>query len=90
MTGSAAHAGPIARATSEQILIVNEFVEVRVRPVRTRNGAGLEIYSARTQDSATFDAFALDLLANLRPEDLMAVVQRQYDEGQQARHDDGQ
>lgn len=63
-----------------ETVLVNEFVEIRLRVVETRCGRALEIHSGRTGETTVLDPFALDLLASVSPGDLGGLVQRQYDE----------
>jgi hypothetical protein len=55
-------------AESEPIVIANEFVDVEVRPVLTRNGIRLEIRSPRRGTSVRLDAMVLDALTTQPPE----------------------
>jgi hypothetical protein len=50
------------------IVIANEFVDVAVRPVLTRNGIRLEIRSPRRGTSVRLDAMVLDALTVQPPE----------------------
>ncbi len=53
---------------SEPIVIANEFVDVEVRRVHTRNGVRLEIYSPRRGTTIRLDAMVLDALTWQDPE----------------------
>jgi hypothetical protein len=55
-------------ADSEPIVIANEFVDVEVRRVHTRNGVRLEIYSPRRGTTIRLDAMVLDALTWQDPE----------------------
>lgn len=66
-------------AETHEIVLVNEFVEVRVRAIESRNGRALEIHSGRTGHTTVLDPFALDVLASISPQELVNLVQRQYD-----------
>ncbi len=53
---------------SEPMVIANEFVDVEVRRVHTRNGVRLEIYSPRRGTTIRLDAMVLDALTWQDPE----------------------
>jgi hypothetical protein len=55
-------------STPEPIIIANEFTDVEVRRVHTRNGVRLEIYSPRRGTSVRLDAMVLDALTWQEPE----------------------
>ncbi|MBV9449238.1 MAG: hypothetical protein JO345_25395 [Streptosporangiaceae bacterium] len=55
-------------AEDEPIIIANEFVDVEVRRVRTRNGVRLEIHSPRRGTTIRLDAMVLDALTWQQPE----------------------
>jgi hypothetical protein len=63
---------PVADAAP--IVIVNEFAEVEVRKVLTRNGMRLEIRSARRDTYIHLDAVALDALSWQGPEFLSRLL----------------
>jgi hypothetical protein len=52
----------------EPMIIANEFVDVEVRRVHTRNGVRLEIYSPRRGTTIRLDAMVLDALTWQQPE----------------------
>lgn len=52
----------------EALLIANEFAEVRVRRVLTRNGVRLEISSPRTATAVRLDPMELEVLTRQAPE----------------------
>lgn len=58
------------------ILIANEFADVQVRPVRTRNGIRLEIFSPRRGTRVHLDAVALDCLSYQEPEIFTELLER--------------
>lgn len=58
------------------ILIANEFADVVVSRVRTRNGARLEIWSPRRGTRVQLDAVALDCLSYQQPETFTAMLER--------------
>jgi hypothetical protein len=53
---------------SEPMIIANEFVDVEVRRVHTRNGVRLEIHSPRRGTTVRLDAMVLDALTWQQPE----------------------
>lgn len=52
----------------DPIIVANEFVDVEVRRVLTRNGVRLEIYSPRRGKRVRLDAMVLDALTWQPPE----------------------
>jgi hypothetical protein len=58
------------------IVVANEFADVRVRRVSTRNGARLEIYSPRRGTRIHLDAVELDLLSFQEPEIFSEMLER--------------
>lgn len=52
----------------EPMIIANEFVDVEVRRVHTRNGVRLEIHSPRRGTTIRLDAMVLDALTWQQPE----------------------
>ncbi|MGH3262073.1 MAG: hypothetical protein ACRDQ1_17580 [Sciscionella sp.] len=58
------------------IIIANEFADVTVRRVRTRNGARLEIFSPRRGTRVLLDAVELDCLSYQQPEAFTAMLER--------------
>ena len=60
--------GAASPPTAATIVIANEFVDVEVRRVLTRNGVRLEIYSPRRGTRVRLDAMILDALTWQRPE----------------------
>lgn len=52
----------------EPLLIANEFAEVHVRRVLTRNGVRLEIFSPRTATTIRLDPLELEVLTRQGPE----------------------
>jgi len=52
----------------EPLIIANEFVDVEVRRVHTRNGVRLEIHSPRRGTTIRLDAMVLDALTWQEPE----------------------
>ena len=53
---------------TEPLIIANEFVDVEVRRVHTRNGVRLEIHSPRRGTTIRLDAMVLDALTWQEPE----------------------
>lgn len=60
--------GRVSGVEDEPIVIANEFVDVEVRRVRTRNGVRLEIHSPRRGTTIWLDAMVLDALTWQQPE----------------------
>lgn len=58
------------------IQIANEFADVVVRKVDTRNGVRLEIWSPRRGTCVRFDAVALDCLSYQEPEFISDLLSR--------------
>jgi len=58
------------------IIIANEFADVVVSRVRTRNGMRLEIWSPRRGTRVHLDAVALDCLSYQEPETFTAMLER--------------
>lgn len=58
------------------IVVANEFVDVVVRKVATRNGVRLEIWSPRRGSCVRFDAVALDVLSYQDPEFITELLRR--------------
>ncbi len=58
------------------IVVANEFADVRVRRVSTRNGTRLEIYSPRRGTRIYLDAVELDLLSFQEPEVFSEMLER--------------
>ena len=58
------------------IVIANEFADVVVRRVRTRNGMRLEISSPRRGTRVHLDAVALDCLSYQPPETFTEMLER--------------
>lgn len=60
------------RGDGEPIVLRNEFTEVVVRRVRTRNGERLEVASPKTGHAIRLDAMALEGLSWQDPEAISA------------------
>lgn len=58
------------------IVIGNEFADVVVRKVDTRNGVRLELWSPRRGTCIRFDAVALDCLSYQEPEFITDLLSR--------------
>jgi len=58
------------------IVIANEFADVVVRKVETRNGVRLEIYSPRRGACIRYDAVALDVLSYQEPQFITDLLTR--------------
>ncbi|ASL16225.1 dihydrodiol dehydrogenase [Mycobacterium intracellulare] len=60
--------------SDEPITIANEFTEVVVRRIDTRNGSRLLISAPRSGDSITLDALEVEALTWQNPRTLAAMV----------------
>lgn len=58
------------------IVIANEFADVVVRKVETRNGMRLDIWSPKRGSRVQFDAVALDCLSFQEPELITQLLSR--------------
>ena len=58
------------------IIIANEFANVVVRKVETRNGVRLELWSPRRGTCVRYDAVALDALSYQEPEFITELLSR--------------
>jgi hypothetical protein len=58
------------------IVIANEFADVVVRKVETRNGVRLELWSPRRGTCVRYDAVALDALSYQEPEFITELLSR--------------
>ena len=58
------------------IIIANEFANVVVRKVATRNGVRLELWSPRRGTCVHYDAVALDALSYQEPEFITELLSR--------------
>ena len=61
---------------SGPIVIANEFADVVVRKVETRNGVRLELWSPRRGTCVRYDAVALDALSYQDPEFITELLSR--------------
>ncbi|OBG38490.1 dihydrodiol dehydrogenase [Mycobacterium alsense] len=59
---------------SEPVTVANEFAEVEVRRIDTRNGSRLEITAPRTGRSISLDALELEALTRQNTRTLAAMV----------------
>ena len=62
--------------TDGPIVIANEFADVVVRRVETRNGVRLDIWSPRRGSRILLDAVALDCLSYQEPELITELLAR--------------
>jgi hypothetical protein len=62
--------------TDGPIVIANEFADVVVRKVETRNGMRLDIWSPRRGTRILLDAVALDCLSYQEPELITELLSR--------------
>lgn len=67
---------PVHGGTNDPILIANEFADVVVRKVETRNGMRLDIWSPRRGSRVQLDAVALDCLTFQEPELISQLLAR--------------
>lgn len=67
---------PVDGGTNDAILIANEFADVVVRKVETRNGMRLDIWSPRRGSRVQLDAVALDCLSFQEPELITQLLSR--------------
>lgn len=63
------------------VVIANEFVDVEVRRVHTRNGVRLEIFSPRRGTSVRLDAMVLDCLTWQPPQVFSELLRSETDHG---------
>jgi hypothetical protein len=61
---------------SGPIVIANEFADVVVKKINTRNGVRLEIWSPKRGSCIRFDAVALDALSYQEPEFITEILSR--------------
>jgi hypothetical protein len=67
---------PVDPACEGPILVANEFADVVVRRVSTRNGMRLEIWSPRRGTRVQLDAVELDSLTWQPPETFSELIER--------------
>lgn len=67
---------PVDGGTDGPIQIANEFADVVVRKVETRNGMRLDIWSPRRGTRIQLDAVALDCLSFQEPELISQLLSR--------------
>jgi hypothetical protein len=65
---------PVDGGNDGPIVIANEFADVVIRKVRTRNGARLDIWSPRRGTRVLLDAVALDCLSFQEPELITSML----------------
>lgn len=58
------------------IVVANEFADVVVRKVQTRNGVRLELWSPKRGTCVRYDAVALDVLSFQEPEFISDLLAR--------------
>ena len=61
---------------TDALVIANEFVDVVVRRVLTRNGVRLEIFSPRRGTRVRLDAVALDCISYQPPETFTEMLSK--------------
>lgn len=67
---------PTDRTNDGPIVVANEFADVVVRRVETRNGMRLDIWSPRRGTRVMLDAVALDCLSFQEPELISQLLAR--------------
>jgi hypothetical protein len=67
---------PADGGTDGPIVVANEFADVVVRRVETRNGMRLDIWSPRRGSRVLLDAVALDCLSFQEPELITQLLAR--------------
>ena len=67
---------PSDGGTEGPIVIANEFADVVIRKVETRNGMRLDIWSPRRGSRVQLDAVALDCLSYQEPELISQLIAR--------------
>lgn len=67
---------PVDGGESGPIVIANEFADVVVRKIETRNGMRLDIWSPRRGTRVLLDAVALDCLSFQDPEFITEMLAR--------------
>ncbi len=71
------------------LVIGNEFVDVEVRRVHTRNGVRLEIHSPRRGTTVRLDAMVLDALTWQPPEVFSDLLRSETDDSRRPETDRG-
>ncbi|MBY4128198.1 dihydrodiol dehydrogenase [Rhodococcus fascians] len=67
---------PIDGGNDGPIVIANEFADVVIRKISTRNGVRLDIWSPRRGSRVMLDAVALDCLSFQEPELITELLSR--------------
>jgi hypothetical protein len=67
---------PVDGGNDGPILIANEFADVVIRKIETRNGMRLDIWSPRRGSRVQLDAVALDCLSYQEPELISQLIAR--------------
>ncbi|MFI7643932.1 hypothetical protein [Nonomuraea sp. NPDC049400] len=67
---------PVGGGNDGPIVVANEFADVVVRRVETRNGMRLDIWSPRRGTRVMLDAVALDCLSFQEPELITQLLAR--------------
>lgn len=67
---------PTDRSNDGPIIVANEFADVVVRRVETRNGMRLDIWSPKRGSRVQLDAVALDCLSFQEPELITQLLSR--------------
>ncbi len=67
---------PVDGGNDGPIIVANEFADVVIRKIETRNGVRLQIWSPRRGTVVRFDAVALDCLSYQEPEFITDLLSR--------------
>lgn len=67
---------PTGGGTDGPIIVANEFADVVIRRVETRNGMRLDIWSPKRGSRVLLDAVALDCLSFQQPELITELLSR--------------
>lgn len=67
---------PVDGGNHGPIVIANEFADVVIRKIETRNGMRLDIWSPRRGSRVLLDAVALDCLSYQEPELISQLIAR--------------
>jgi hypothetical protein len=67
---------PLDSSADGPIVIANEFADVVVSRIRTRNGMRLEVWSPRRGSRIHLDAVALDCLSYQQPDIITMMLER--------------
>lgn len=74
------------RVVVHECMLRNEFAEVRLRVIHTRNGRRLEIFSPRGGSRCAFDPVGLEVLSRLQPAHVCRLLEESYEERDGEKH----